>query len=227
MVFIPPRHEKICKQLVENILEAEGARFIAWRRVPTESTSLGPGAKITEPAIWQCFVQRHRDIALDAFERQLYVIRKVFQQHVLERGLHGCYFPSLSAKTIVYKGMLMPEQLPAYYPDLSSRRFKSALAMVHSRFSTNTFPEWSLAQPFRFLCHNGEINTLRGNINQMHAAEVMFRSERLVRIHANSFQSFVRGGVTLWHSTMSGTALLYWPLTPPFNDDAHPGSMGA
>ncbi|MCY3614163.1 MAG: glutamate synthase large subunit [Bacteroidetes bacterium] len=178
MVFIPPRHEKICKQLVENILKAEGVGFIAWRRVPTDSTSIGPGAKITEPAIWQCFVQRSSDVALDAFERQLYLVRKVFQQCVLERRLHGCYFASLSAKTIVYKGMLMPEQLPAYYPDLSSRRFKSALAMVHSRFSTNTFPEWSLAQPFRFLCHNGEINTLRGNINQMHAAEVMFRSER-------------------------------------------------
>ena len=178
MVFIPPQYEKECKLLIEEILRSEDADFIGWRRVPVTSDVLGPGARATEPAIWQCFVHRHPSIAFDAFERQLYVIRKVFQRNVLERKLDGCYFASLSARTMVYKGMLMPSQVTSYFPDLRSRRFQSALAMVHSRFSTNTFPEWSLAQPFRFLCHNGEINTLRGNINQMRAGEVMFRSNR-------------------------------------------------
>lgn len=178
VVFIAAQHELACKALIEQILSAEGGHFIGWRRVPVNSDSIGPGARETEPAIWQCFVQRGEEMTSDAFERQLYVVRKVFQHEVLKRNLSGCYFASLSARTMVYKGMLTPEQVSAYYPDLGSSRFKSALAMVHSRFSTNTFPEWSLAQPFRFLCHNGEINTLRGNINQMHAGEVMFSSER-------------------------------------------------
>ena len=110
----------------------------------------------------------------------------------------------------------MPEQLQAYYPDLSARRFKSALAMVHSRFSTNTFPEWSLAQPFRFLCHNGEINTLRGNINQMHAAEVMFRSERFGEDTRKLVPIIREGGSdSMALDNVSGTALLYRPAHSP------------
>ncbi|MCY4204805.1 MAG: glutamate synthase large subunit [Bacteroidetes bacterium] len=178
VVFIPPHHETKCIPLIKNIIEAQGVELIDWRRVPVNSEILGAGAKATEPAVWQCFVRRSKGTSFDAFERQLYVIRKVFQQSVLENGFDQCYFASLSATTMVYKGMLMPLQVTDYFPDLTSPRFKSALAMVHSRFSTNTFPQWSLAQPFRFLCHNGEINTLRGNINQMQAGEVMFRSER-------------------------------------------------
>ncbi len=177
VVFIPPRHQSQCKSLIEDIIESEGFQCLGWRQVPVESDVLGLSAKMTEPMIWQCFIQRNSDLDLDAFERKLYVIRKIFQNSVIEHRLTGAYVASLSAKTIVYKGMLMPTQLVSYFPDLRSARLKSALAMVHSRFSTNTFPEWSLAQPFRYLCHNGEINTLRGNINQMHAAEAMFRSD--------------------------------------------------
>jgi len=181
VVFISPHHEAKCKSLIQSIVKTEGAEFNGWRRVPVNSEVLGPGARATEPVIWQCFIGRGKEIPFDVFERQLYVIRKVFQKNTVEHKLEGGYFASLSATTMVYKGMLMPGQVTAYYPDLTSSRFKSALAMVHSRFSTNTFPEWSLAQPFRFLCHNGEINTLRGNINQMHAGEVMFRSDRFGR----------------------------------------------
>ena len=162
VVFIAPKYERVCKSLIEDIVKSEGSEFIDWRHVPVRSEILGPGAKMNEPLIWQCFVRRSDSLSVDAFERQLYVIRKVFQRQVLESKLTGCYFASLSVRTMVYKGMLIPEQVSEYYPDLNSKRFKSALAMVHSRFSTNTFPEWSLAQPFRFLCHNGEINTLRG-----------------------------------------------------------------
>ncbi len=176
VLFISPKYETECKSILEDIAESKGARLISWRRVPVRSEVLGHGARATEPAIWQCFIGRTKDISVDAFERQLYVIRKIFQRHADQHNLAGGYFASLSARTMVYKGMLMPDQLTSYYPDLSSTRFKSALAMVHSRFSTNTFPEWALAQPFRFLCHNGEINTLRGNINHMRASEAMFRS---------------------------------------------------
>lgn len=177
VVFMPPKHVKACKSLVEDIFKEKGAGFIGWRRVPVRSEMIGLGASMTEPEVWQCFVERNSEMSLDAFERQLYILRKVFQRQVMEGRLNGCYVVSMSARTMVYKGMLTPQQIIEYYPDLSSMRFKSALAIVHSRFSTNTFPEWSLAQPFRFLCHNGEINTVRGNINQMRAGEVMFRSE--------------------------------------------------
>jgi len=176
-LFVPAKYESQCKTLLEEIVASFGTQIFAWRQVPVDSNAIGPSAKETEPHIWQCFIHRHNTLTTQAFERQLYVIRKIFQKNVITHHLDGAYVASLSGYTMVYKGMLMPTQITQYFPDFGSARFKSALAMVHSRFSTNTFPEWSLAQPFRFLCHNGEINTLRGNINQMHAAEVMFRSE--------------------------------------------------
>ena len=177
MVFMGRGHENACKAAIENAVRSEGAQLLKWRRVPTDNATIGVGARSLEPAIWQCFVAKNAGTSQQTFERQLYVVRKVFQQIVRDSGLTGCYIASLSSRTIVYKGMLTPAQLSAYYPDLHSSRLESALAMVHSRFSTNTFPDWSLAQPFRFLCHNGEINTLRGNINQMRAGEVMFSSD--------------------------------------------------
>ena len=176
-LFFPEKYESQCKTLLEEIVASFGTQIFAWRQVPVDSNAIGPSAKATEPRIWQCFINRKNTLSSQAFERQLYVIRKIFQKNVITLRLEGAYVASLSGHTMVYKGMLMPTQIRQYFPDFGSVRFKSSLAMVHSRFSTNTFPEWSLAQPFRFLCHNGEINTLRGNINQMHAAEVMFRSE--------------------------------------------------
>ena len=178
MVFLPKQREAEGKRLVEEAAASEEAPFLGWRRVPTDKATIGTGARVLEPAVWQCFIQRPPAVERSDFERQLYLVRKVFQELVRQHGLSHGYMVSLSARTTVYKGMLTPAQLIAYYPDLTQRRFQSALAMVHSRFSTNTFPDWSLAQPFRFLCHNGEINTLRGNINQMRASEVMFHSDR-------------------------------------------------
>jgi len=194
VVFIPPNQQSECKALIEDIIQSAGFQCLGWRQVPVNSDVLGLSAKMTEPAIWQCFIQRNQDLDLDAFERKLYVIRKIFQNSVIEHNLGSAYVASLSAKTIVYKGMLMPTQLSSYFPELSSSRLKSALAMVHSRFSTNTFPEWSLAQPFRYLCHNGEINTLRGNTNQMHAAEAMFRSDRFGKDARNLTPVIREGG---------------------------------
>ena len=176
MVFLPQTHYKTGKALIESVARAEGVPFIGWRRVPTENRTIGVGARNLEPDVWQFFLRRASNLSLDAFERKLYVVRKEIQNEVRRQSLTGCYVATLSARTVVYKGMLTPQQLSEYYPDLRSRKLTSAVAMVHSRFSTNTFPDWSLAQPFRFLCHNGEINTLRGNINQMRAGEVMFDS---------------------------------------------------
>ena len=176
MVFLPESCQKEGKALVEAAVEAEQVPFLGWRRVPTDNRTVGIGARRLEPNVWQFFVGRGEALTAEAFERQLFVIRKVIQNEVRLKSLDGCYVASLSGRTLIYKGMLTPRQLSAYYPDLRSRQLASAVAMVHSRFSTNTFPDWSLAQPFRFLCHNGEINTLRGNINQMRAGEVMFKS---------------------------------------------------
>ena len=176
-VFLPPKCEDSGKLLLEAVAHAEGQPVVTWRRVPTRGDLIGAAARATEPAIWQCFLKRAAGQDAAALERKLFVIRKVFECEADKRGLSGCYVANLSSRTLVYKGMLTPGQLKPYFPDLADIRMESALALVHSRFSTNTFPEWSLAQPFRFLCHNGEINTLRGNINQLRACEALLESD--------------------------------------------------
>src|SRR5581483_5700578 len=176
-----------CEQIVEQIVQEEGQKFLGWRTVPTDNSSIGPTARGTEPVMQQVFIQANlqglqpagAEDAL-AFERKLYVIRRrienaVKTSDIAQRGMF--YIPSLSFKTLVYKGMLISTQLEDYFPDLRDPAVESALAMVHSRFSTNTFPSWSRAHPYRYLSHNGEINTLRGNINWMHARQSMFRSK--------------------------------------------------
>ena len=171
--------QHLFKELIENAVRTEGQRFLSWRKVPTNNSSIGMLAQSTEPSVWQFFVVPEDDIADgEQFERKLFLIRKVFQNaaHTLRTESENAYISSLSTRTLIYKGMLTPGQLPQYYPDLRHPAMESAVAMVHSRFSTNTFPEWSLAHPFRFLSHNGEINTLRGNVNQMRAGEAILHS---------------------------------------------------
>jgi glutamate synthase (NADPH/NADH) large chain/glutamate synthase (ferredoxin) len=175
MVFLPPNPyaRRQCESLIEKVIAEEGARLLGWRDVPVKSDVLGELARRTEPAIRQVFIAR--DI-LDppAFERKLYVIRKRIERAVRESAIEGreyVYLPSLSANTIVYKGLLLPQQIARYYQDLADPSVVTALAMVHSRFSTNTFPTWPLAHPYRYLCHNGEINTLKGNVNWMKARQ--------------------------------------------------------
>ncbi|RMH67381.1 MAG: glutamate synthase large subunit [Bacteroidetes bacterium] len=165
----------------EELTRAEGLPLLGWRRVPVRSEHVGPAALLREPSMWQVFVGRtEAQPDLAAFERKLYVLRKVAEHAIEGSDLPGrdqFYIPTLSARTLVYKGMLTTFQVDRYFPDLSDPRMESALAMVHSRFSTNTFPRWRLAQPFRFLCHNGEINTLRGNRNWMNARQELFESD--------------------------------------------------
>ncbi len=168
------------QRLFETIVAEEGLEFLGWRRLRTDNASLGEGAKLVEPAIFHAFVGSPHDDP-DRFERKLFVARKRFEAAIEVSGLQDhkfFYFPSLSCRTLVYKGMLTPEQLGTYFADdLADPRLASALAMVHSRFSTNTFPSWELAHPYRMVSHNGEINTLRGNINWMRAREALFASD--------------------------------------------------
>ena len=169
------------------IVEEEGQHLLGWREVPTSNSMLGATALEGEPAIYQVFVGRGSRVATDDdFERKLYVIRKRFEKAIDRWGIRDAewmYFPSLSCRTMVYKGMLTATQLREYFPDLSNPLMVSALAMFHSRFSTNTFPSWELAHPYRMVAHNGEINTLRGNRNWMAAREALFESPLFDDIH--------------------------------------------
>jgi glutamate synthase (ferredoxin) len=182
MVYLPPNDagRDACVRIFEQVVREEGQTVLGWREVPTDGTTLGPTAQASQPVIRQIVVGRGPSCP-DAmsFERKLYVIRRLVEKRVSRSAIPGrthFYVPSLSFKTVVYKGMLNAPQLRAFYPDLQSPALMTALAMVHSRFSTNTFPSWSRAHPYRYISHNGEINTLRGNINWMHARQSMMRS---------------------------------------------------
>jgi glutamate synthase domain-containing protein 2/glutamate synthase domain-containing protein 1/glutamate synthase domain-containing protein 3 len=171
MVFLP--REEADRRQIEEILEAaiaeEGQELLGWRDVPVDSSVPGASAAAVEPVIRQLFVASRLDAGDGlAFERKLYVIRRVAERRAWDAGLEVAV-ASLSSRTIVYKGMLTSPQLRAYFPDLRDPRMESALALVHSRYSTNTFPSWELAHPYRLIAHNGEINTLRGNVNWMRA----------------------------------------------------------
>jgi len=182
MVFLPtdaPTRQTF-EQTVEKVVRDEGQTFLGWRDVPFDNATLGPTAQASQPAIRQFFVGRGEGL-VDAmsFERKLYVIRRLVEKAVARSNLPGrrdFYVPSLSHKTIVYKGMLNAGQLREFYPDLVDPAFTSAIALVHARFSTNTFPSWARAHPYRYISHNGEINTLRGNINWMHARQSQMAS---------------------------------------------------
>jgi glutamate synthase domain-containing protein 1 len=185
MVFLPqePASRIACEQEIERAISSEGQVLLGWRDVPTNNAGLSKRTKAVEPVIRQVFVARgSRDMDQDALERKLYVIRKRAGHAIQALNLrHGkeFYVPSFSTRTIVYKGMLLAHQVGEYYVDLHDATMVSALAMVHQRFSTNTFPTWDLAHPFRFISHNGEINTLRGNFNWIRAREGAIASEVL------------------------------------------------
>jgi glutamate synthase (NADPH/NADH) large chain len=191
-VFLPndPESRQTCERLFEQAVREEGQELLGWRTVPTDNRTLGPTAQSSQPVIRQILIgyRDTRDSAARAasppdeldFERKLYVIRRKVRHAVRKLEIADrarFYIPSLSSRTIIYKGMLNPDQLRGFYPDLANPEVVSALAMVHSRFSTNTFPNWSRAHPYRLIAHNGEINTLRGNVNWMHARESMFASK--------------------------------------------------
>ena len=215
LVFLPKdpvRQQAILSIMIEEI-EREGLQLMHLRNVPTNPSCLGEAALSTEPDIKQVFITGVTDDKLATFERTLYIIRKKIERRVNDSDFYVC---SLSSKNIIYKGMLSSMQVRQYFPDLTNNYFTSGLALVHSRFSTNTFPTWSLAQPFRLLAHNGEINTIRGNRSWMKARESVLSSETLGDIRDispiiqpgmsdsasldNVFEFFVISGLSLPHA---------------------------
>jgi glutamate synthase (NADPH/NADH) large chain len=183
LIFLPRdrvRRRRL-EERFEQLVQSEGQVMLGWRTVPVDNSTLGETAKSSEPVIRQAFIGRGPSTPDPmAFERKLYVIRKRAYADIRTSTLDGAeqwYVASLSFKTIVYKGMLLTGQLEEYFKDLRNPAVETALALVHSRFSTNTFPSWARAHPYRYIAHNGEINTLRGNINWMHAREALFESD--------------------------------------------------
>jgi glutamate synthase (ferredoxin) len=216
----PERAEK-ARQIFEKIVVEAGQTVLGWRDVPTDNSTLGFTAQASEPEIRQVFIGRGANCADEqAFERKLYVIRKRSVNEIRYAKVDGYwYFTSLSCRTLIYKGMLMPVQVAEYFPDLRDPEMETALALVHSRFSTNTFPSWDRSHPYRYIAHNGEINTLRGNINWMHARQALLESElfgedikKILPIintdgsdsamFDNVFELLVMGGRSLPHAMM-------------------------
>ncbi len=214
---------KVIKSIIADQVKAEGLTLLGWREVPSDNSSLGETVKPTEPFHMQVFIGRNSALTSeDEFERRLYILRKSISNAIYQRrdrGLSGYYPCSLSCRTMVYKGMFLADQLGKYYPDLSEPDFESAIALVHQRFSTNTFPTWSLSHPYRFVAHNGEINTLRGNVNWMAARQASVQSplfgkdiSRLWPISYegqsdtacfdNGLEFLVQGGYSLSHAVM-------------------------
>ncbi|WP_076792177.1 glutamate synthase large subunit [Chlorobium sp. KB01] len=226
MVFLPPdiSQRRAIEDICRLMIQAEGQKFLGFRKVPTVNDTLGATARSEEPVVKQLFVGWGKDITTELeFERKLYIIRRRITKRVkYTAGLLGSsyfYISSLSCRTMVYKGMLLPEQVGEFYPELHDPDMESAIAMVHSRFSTNTFPSWDRAHPYRYLSHNGEINTLKGNVNWMKAREKNVQSQVFgdaledikpviledgsdSAILDNSFEFLVLSGRSLAHAAM-------------------------
>ncbi len=183
MVFLPRETDEylMCEGIFENVIKEEGLNLIGWRDVPVDRNCIGYIAKGAEPLIKQVFINKE-NLTTEEFERKLYIVRKVVENKVRASQMHNkgyFYVSSLSSKTIIYKGLLVPNQIKHFYEDLKSPKFESAFALIHQRYSTNTFPTWDLAQPFRYIAHNGEINTIRGNRNWMSTREGILKSDLL------------------------------------------------
>ena len=213
-----------CAAIIRQCLESEGLALLGERIVPTDNSRLSQGVIATQPIIEQMILARPADLTLDEFERKLFIARKVISNRVYEAVPesdtdNGFYVVSMSARTIVYKGMFLADQLGAFYPDLHDEAFESAIALVHQRFSTNTFPSWKLAHPYRMTTHNGEINTIRGNVNWMAARQasvhsryfgddipklwpISYEGQSDTACFDNALEFLVRGGYPLPHAAM-------------------------
>ena len=225
MLFLPARDEirSYCETLITGIIAEEGQGLLGWRDVPTDNSGLGESVRQVEPVIRMVFISKGDNCPdTDTFERKLFIIRKRVEITLQNSDRQGCetfYVPSMSARTLCYKGMLLANQVNSYYTDLNDTRLTSALALVHQRFSTNTFPSWDLAHPFRMIAHNGEINTMRGNINWMNARRQSMSSslfgddlQKLWPLIAegqsdsacfdNALELLVNGGYSLAHAMM-------------------------
>jgi glutamate synthase (ferredoxin) len=183
MMFLPVETQQrlLCEGVVERIAREEGLNVLGWRDTPLDVDAIGRQARVTQPYIEQVFLGAPEGMPQDQFERKLYVVRRLAEAEIAASDIREkdfFYVPSMSSRTIVYKGLLLAPQIPDFYKELSDPDVRSSLCMVHQRFSTNTFPTWPLAHPYRYICHNGEINTVRGNVNWMHARESVLASDQ-------------------------------------------------
>src|SRR6187397_1050065 len=224
-LFMPqdPNWRQIIRDIYAEVIAREKLTLLGWRDVPTDNSTLGESVKPTEPKHMQVFIGRgKKKISEDEFERRLYILRKSISNAIYrrrERRTSGYYPVSISCRTVIYKGMFLADQLGTYYPDLHDPDFESALALVHQRFSTNTFPTWSLAHPYRYIAHNGEINTLRGNVNWMAARQasvssplfgrditklwpISYEGQSDTACFDNALEFLVMGGYSLSHAAM-------------------------
>ncbi len=237
MIFLPQdsSRQARARAIIEDAIIKEGIVLFGWRTVPVSVPALGDEAARTRPEIAQVLIGRPDRLGSGEFENTLYLARKVIERRLGEEHIGDCYIPSFSHQTIVYKGMFIAPQLPRFYPDLRNPQFETALALFHQRYSTNTFPSWPLAQPFRFLAHNGEINTLWGNINWMRAREPHLASsvwrERMRDLFPviqaggsdsamldNALELVVRSGRDLLHTLMMLVPEA-WETVPEMPDD--------
>ena len=225
MLYMPQdeKYRSLIEKELERLVQKEKQILLGWRELPTNNSVLSRAVQELEPKIKQVFIGRSKAcLDTESFERKLFVIRKQISRIVREKKLSGnedFYIPSLSARTICFKGMMLSDRVASYFTDLQDERVESAIALVHQRFSTNTFPSWELAQPFRYLCHNGEINTLRGNINWMAARKQNLASKilgkDLIKIWPlisdgvsdsasfdNALELLIAGGYSLAHAIM-------------------------
>ncbi|MGE3144071.1 MAG: glutamate synthase large subunit [Pseudorhodoplanes sp.] len=240
-LFLPrdKKWREAVRKTVEETAQKEGCKVLGWRSVPTDNSTLGFSVKPTEPVHMQVFIGPVKPQKSEAdFERRLYILRKAISDAIYrqrDRRISGYYPVSLSCRTAIYKGMFLADQLGTYYPDLHEPDFESALALVHQRFSTNTFPTWSLAHPYRFIAHNGEINTLRGNVNWMAARQASVSSELYgsditklwpisyegqsdTACFDNALEFLVHGGYSLAHAMMMMIPEA-WAGNPLMNED--------
>ncbi|WP_170510694.1 glutamate synthase large subunit [Ruegeria arenilitoris] len=195
-VFLPRTDfgaQERCRTIVETEVLRMGYYIYGWRHVPVDVTCLGEKANATRPEIEQILISNSKGVDEDTFERELYVIRRRIEKAAAAAGISSLYLASLSCRSIIYKGMMLAEQVAVFYPDLMDERFESAFAIYHQRYSTNTFPQWWLAQPFRMLAHNGEINTLKGNINWMKSHEIRMASATFGD-YAEDIKPIIAGG---------------------------------
>ena len=206
---------------------SEGLRVLGWRDVPIDDSMIGSTARAVEPSFRQIFLAGD-GLADESLERRVYIVRKRIEHEVGSPGGEGSvYFPSLSCRTIVYKGMLTTPQLGEFFADLRDERVESALALVHSRFSTNTFPSWPLAHPFRYIAHNGEINTVQGNRNWMQAREALLASDLLPGDLDRIFPICTPGRQRLGHLRRGARAAAHGRLlAAPRGADDDPGGVG-
>ena len=224
-LFMPrdPNWREIIRDIYEDMIVREGFVLLGWRDIPKDNKSLGESVKPTEPFHTQVFIGKGKTkLDEDQFERRLYILRKSISNAIyrrVERRTSGYYPVSISCRTVIYKGMFLADQLGSYYPDLHDPDFESAIALVHQRFSTNTFPAWSLAHPYRYIAHNGEINTLRGNVNWMAARQgsmssplfgndinklwpISYEGQSDTACFDNALELLVQGGYSLAHAMM-------------------------